>query len=356
MRASKVAPEPSFLERLRRMYRIMDELASPSGQLPHVGDCDDGRVELLLDDLQQMLWMKVAERNSLRVSRLLGIGKSLFGGRNGSTEDAKWYGLSEATTLSFCPASHKPRPNGITLFPKSGIAIVRAEQAEVLFFAVPNGICGKGSHTHNDKLSFVLRLDGEEVLCDPGTGTYTRDARLRNHFRATAAHNCVVIDGQEQNTIEHSRSGLFWIGTEAEVGPIEQWCEHGSLCLRACHSGYKNVGVMHTRTICFPKERPAVMVEDELDGNGAHTFEINFQLAPDWKVNSLDILGSEILVRVSGRRGLQISCQSVGNMHAERRTSLMSMSYGALTQSSSLRFWGESTFPTKLTTTFSWEV
>ena len=55
MRASKVAPEPIFLERLRRMYRIMDELASPSGQLPHVGDCDDGRVELLLDDLQQML-------------------------------------------------------------------------------------------------------------------------------------------------------------------------------------------------------------------------------------------------------------------------------------------------------------
>src|SRR5207245_2328124 len=123
---------------------------------------------------------------------LLGVGNCLFNRSHGSTEDAKWYGLREVTTPSFSSASQQePCQQRVAVFPQSGITIVRAEEAEVLFFAIPNGIFGKGSHTHNDKLSFVLRLDGEEVLCDPGTGTYTRDPNLRNQLRATAAHNTV---------------------------------------------------------------------------------------------------------------------------------------------------------------------
>ena len=39
---------------------------------------------------------------------------------------------------------------------------------------MPNGCRGKGSHTHNDKLSFILRVNGEELFGDSGTGVYTR--------------------------------------------------------------------------------------------------------------------------------------------------------------------------------------
>src|SRR5205807_1327217 len=164
MRADKLVPDPRFVDRLRRMYRIMDELASPSGQLPQLGDCDDGRVELLLDDLQQMLLLPVPERNSLRISNLLGMGRRLFSGSLGLTEDAQWYGLTEtAGPASLSATRTDPCRQKVSVFPQSGIAIGRAEQAEVLFFAVPNGISGKGSHTHNDKLSFVLRLGGQEV-------------------------------------------------------------------------------------------------------------------------------------------------------------------------------------------------
>ena len=354
MRASKVAPEPSFLERLRRMYRMMDELASPSGQLPHVGDCDDGRVELLLDDLQQMLWMKVAERNSLRVSRLLGIGKSLFGGRNGSTEDAKWYGLGEVTTPVSSAAAQDMRRHRTAIFPQSGIALVRAEQTEVLFLAVPNGIFGKGSHTHNDKLSFVLRLDGDEVLCDSGTGNYTRNPNLRNQFRATAAHNTIMIDGQEQNIIDRSTGGLFRIGTEAEVSRIEHWNENGSVCLRASHFGYKRFGATHTRTIRLVESQREVILEDQLGGSGTHTLEINFHLAPGWKVTSVENLQSEICARVSGRRELGIIFRGSGNVCGRQEASLVSTAYGSSTPSSRLRFWGESIFPARLTTTLSW--
>src|SRR5207248_10997711 len=193
-------------------------------------------VETLCRGLEQKLMLTVPQRNSLRMSNLLGVGKCLFGGTQGSTEDAKWYGLTDANGVSSSAVS-QPQAcrQKVAIFPQSGIAIAKTEHAEVLFFAVPNGIFGKGSHTHNDKLSFVLRLDGDEVLCDSGTGCYTRDPEVRNRFRATAAHNSVLVDGEEQNTFDHGRTGLFWMGTEAEVALVEQWSEDGELFLRASH-------------------------------------------------------------------------------------------------------------------------
>ena len=356
MRAGSVAPRPSFLERLRSMYQLMDELAGPSGQLPNIGDCDDGRVELILDDLQQMLLLPVPERNSLRISNLLGLGKRLFGGRGGSTEDAQWYGVTNTCEDTSSSASRTDSSRQrVTVFQQSGIAIAVAEQAEILFFAVPNGIFGKGSHNHNDKLSFVLRLGGQEVFCDSGTGTYTRDPTLRNQFRATSAHNAVVVDGQEQNTIDTGRTGLFCMGSEAEVGVIEEWRENGQLCLRASHSGYKRLGLMHTRTIRLLEAKPAAIVEDHLGGSGSHRFEINFQLAPGWKVSSVENLQSEIRARVSGAQELRIVFRAHGNVCGRLEESIVSMTYGGSTPSSRLRFWGQSTFPITLTTALSWE-
>jgi len=352
MLAGKVAPDPEFLERLRRMYGLMDELASPSGQLPHVGDCDDGRVELLLDDLQQMLNLPVEERNSLRISHLLGLGKYLFGGSSEATDDARWYGLIETQPAS---GGTNACPERVTVFPQSGIAIARAEQVEVLFFAVPNGIFGKGSHNHNDKLTFVLRLDGEEVLCDPGTGTYTRDPKLRNQLRATPAHNTVVVDTQEQNTIDSGRSGLFWSGSEAEVSRIEQWREHGDLVLRASHSGYKRLGVMHTRTIRLQEGKSTAVVVDELTGSGIHGFEVNFQLAPGWKVSSVENLQSQLRARVSGPRNLEVVFQAPGQLRCGREASLISMTYGGSSPSPRLRFCGQSALPARLTTSINWD-
>src|SRR5712691_10441404 len=81
MRAERGVPAgPAFVERLRMMFRFLSSVASASGEIPQVGDCDDGRTELQVDDLQQMILYPVAERNSLRVPHLLGLGQRLFGG------------------------------------------------------------------------------------------------------------------------------------------------------------------------------------------------------------------------------------------------------------------------------------
>src|SRR5229473_7801871 len=283
MRCERSTPAtPAFVGRLRTMFQFLDAIASTSGQLPQVGDCDDGRTELLLDDLQQMIHCPVAKRNSLRVSHLLGLGRRLFGEGAGPGDDAAWYGLANTTRIP----NSEPQINlastcPINVLPNSGIGVLRHGSAELLFFAIPNGIFGKGSHTHNDKLSFVLRVGGQEVLCDCGTGCYTRDIATRNRFRSTKAHNTLLIDGAEQNHIDAGPSGLFILGNEAAVSSIEHGKEAQGYFLRASHTGYCSLGVKHTRTVHAIQNERSFVIEDELEGDGVHDFEFNLQLAPN---------------------------------------------------------------------------
>jgi hypothetical protein len=356
MRAAHVAPEPRFLERLRRMYSFMDRLANSSGQLPHIGDCDDGRIELLLDDLNQMLALPVPERNSLRISNLLGIGRCLFGSDRGSTEDARWYGLDAADAPVFPGGWEAPvaRTPELAAFPQSGIGTAAKDRAEVLFFALPNGISGKGSHNHNDKLSFVLRLDGNEVLCDSGTYTYTRNPELRNRFRSTAAHNTVLIDSEEQNTIDGGRAGLFYLGNQAQVSPIESTKEGDDLILHASHAGYQRLGIKHTRTVRLRANRNMVIVEDKLNGSGTHSFEINFQFASEWRIGPIETVGSNIQARAFGSAGLQISFEGADRAEGEKQDSSVSMTYGGSSPAERLSIKGESNLPATLTTVIRW--
>lgn len=343
-----------FVQRLQRMYRFMGELASPSGQLPHLGDCDDGRVELLLDDLSQMFTLPVAERNSLRVSGLLGLGKCLFGEASEASEEAAWYGLTgdpqSARVLATSADSKLPH---VAVFPESGVARAKARNAEVLFFAAPNGIDGKGSHTHNDKLSLVLRLDGEEVLCDPGTGCYTRNIAMRNQFRRTRSHNTVVVDNLEQNTVEFDHAGLFRLGREAQVSRIQHGEEDGRVFLRASHSGYRSHGITHTRTVWLSLSDQSI-IEDVLDGSGVHRFEVYFQLGQGWTVISVGEAGSQIACHVRGTRDLEIIFSAPVQVCGECLSSFVSRTYGSTSPASSLRFWGKAELPVSFTTRLRW--
>ncbi len=144
MRTDRSTPAaPAFVERLRMMFRHLNTVASRSGELPQVGDCDDGRTELQVDDLQQMVLCPVAERNSLRVSHLLGLGQRLFGEGAGSGDDAAWYGLTDATPILYSESRIQPDSAcPIKVLPKSGIGVLQNGSAELLFFAIPNGIFG----------------------------------------------------------------------------------------------------------------------------------------------------------------------------------------------------------------------
>jgi hypothetical protein len=355
MRAERSGPAaPAFIERLRRMFRFLNAIASPSAELPHVGDCDDGRTELLVDDLEQMLFLPVSERNSLRVSNLLGLGKQLFGEGKGDSDDSAWYGLTGAAPVPYSkPHFCSGTVRAICVFPKSGVGVLRRDSAELLFFAIPNGISGKGSHTHNDKLSFVLRVGGQEILCDSGTGCYTRDIFARNKFRSTAAHNTLRVDGVEQNLIFPGPLGLFILGNGAAVSPIQKGADARGCFLRASHTGYRSLGVVHTRNIRAAEGESAFVIEDLLDGDGVHDFELHYQLAPNRTAEAIPF-EKGILCRILGDPQVQFTVAGPMNLQGSIQPSLMSRTYGTAVPGLCLRIWGRAAIPTHITTHISW--
>jgi hypothetical protein len=349
-------PKPDFVERLGMMFRFIHTVSSASGRLPQVGDCDDGRVELLLDDIQQMLadQDQDQERNSLRVPRLVGLGQRLYKEGEGPGDDAAWYGLSDTANPPYSLDTVGQEVAGpSTVLPQSGIGILRHRSAELLFFAVPNGIHGKGSHTHNDKLSFVLRVGGEEILCDSGTGCYTRNVETRNRLRGTAAHNTLRIDGAEQNRIPPGPAGLFILGNEAAVSPIQDGQEAGGRYLRASHKGYEALGVTHTRTVRVVGDDRVFVIEDELEGQGIHDFELNFQLAPDRNAE-ISTLQNCVTCRTLGNPQVQITVTGPASLEGSVQPSLISATYGATVPALKVRIWGRAAVPMRISTRIAW--
>ena len=70
-----------------------------------------------------------------------------------------------------------------------------ANSMHALVDAGPLGAMNCG-HAHSDALSIEVSAGGCPFLVDPGTYTYTESASDRNHFRHSAAHNTVTVDGE----------------------------------------------------------------------------------------------------------------------------------------------------------------
>jgi hypothetical protein len=231
--------------------------------------------------------------------------------------------------------------------------MVRLCDAEVLFFAMPNGIDGKGSHTHNDKLSVVLRIKGEQLLCDSGTYCYLRDGNARNRFRSTAAHNTLTIDGMEQNSFVPDM--LFYSENEAHVSPI-QYTESGpeiSVC--ASHTGYQRKSdVLHRRTVRMCGD-DRMELEDTLLGSGRHNVVCNFQIGPAWRVRSLQEEGKEIVCRLAGAREVMMVFSAPFRLQAMVERAEISMTFaGKCVAIDKIRVSAAATMPMTLMTRVSW--
>ena len=159
------------------------------------------------------------------------------------------------------------------------------------------------AHAHADVLSFVLWADGRPVLIDPGTFQYT--GPWRDHFRSTAAHSTVEVDGLDQCE--------FWGDFRAartprvSVAPPEGVA--GATLVNAAHDGYRRLAdpVIHRRTFAWiPGD--GIVVVDRLECGGPHSIRSTLRpaagLAEDGplRIGALTVgaLGRE-LPPISGR-------------------------------------------------------
>jgi Heparinase II/III-like protein/Heparinase II/III N-terminus len=308
----------NFEDRVRLMLDWVACLADQDGKLPLLGDCDNGRVELLSEDIEQAM-LPAGKRCSLRV---------------GSLRRA---------------AACASRP--VSVLPNSGVAVVRSGEASVIFCAMPNGLAGKGSHTHCDKLSIVFRLGRDEVFCDSGSRCYTRSAEWRNIDRSTAAHNTLMVDEADQNTIPSGAGSLFQCGNEALVSAIE--IVEGESAVRASHWGYARIGIEHQRTVRLTEH--ALMVVDELAGVEKHLLELRYLLGPEWRVSSEESAGDKVGCLISGPRRLSLACEAGSPLSLTILPVQISREYGSAVPGCCIRIQTTAWLPARVQTRVQWE-
>jgi len=129
-----------------------------------------------------------------------------------------------------------------------------------------------------DQLHVDLWWQGLNLACDGGTYLYNGPRPWDNGLAGTAAHNTVMVDGQDQMR----RAGRFlWL----------DWAQASGKSIRAAnsefvnrfegeHDGYRSLGITHRRTVQGVGEDAWVIVDDLL-GDGDHELRLHW-LTPDW--------------------------------------------------------------------------
>src|SRR5712692_4391622 len=199
-----------YWTKLRAMVDYVRAYLRPDGRAPLLGDTDSGQV------------LPIVRRAGDDHAYVLALGAAVFqephfkikGSR--APEELLWI-LGEQGVRDYVSLPDA-EPSESQYFPNAGICILRKDDLYLLFNASGSGVNGRGSHGHNDALSFEVSACGTAFIVDPGTYVYTADLKARHRFRSTAYHSTVEVDGVEQNTTDEQAP--FIIGNEAQPRAI----------------------------------------------------------------------------------------------------------------------------------------
>lgn len=181
---------------------------------------------------------------------------------------------------------------GITLLESSGYIRSARGPFVALLDVAPVGPDYQPGHAHADTLSFELSFAGQRILVNSGTSVYGVGAeRLRQ--RGTAAHNTVVVDGQDSSEVW---SG-FRVARRARPFDVSVRGVGDTWQVRASHDGYHRLPgrVTHRRTWLLADSQ--LIIEDELSGR-YEAAVVYFHFHPDVCV-ALD--GSDGTVSLDGK-------------------------------------------------------
>jgi len=228
-----------FSRRLVAGEEFLAAFRDESGNVPFIGDSDDGRAVAT--------W--IAPLRNFPEE----IGKSI--------------------------ATHDESGYSIVHFAEAGYTVVRRPDGMVLTIDHgPLGMPPFNNHGHADALSITLSLSGEPLLVDPGTYRYSGVPGWRSYFRGTRAHNTICIDGLDQAVQE---TGFIWSRPyRTKLHGLTRLPE-GGILLDTSHDGYTRLKcpVTHRRKLLLTGS--FLLVKDTFTGSGMHDYELNFHLHPN---------------------------------------------------------------------------
>ncbi len=278
------ALSPAYWLVLQKALRFLRSVRDAGGNVPMVGDADDGRVFCVGADGED------------RVAQLLALGTALFKGGQCRSAGARW--LLHA--LPGEPPQLAPLPETGWDFHEGGYLLFGerfGQQREILGMldCGPLGYLGIAAHGHADALALTLSVAGEPCLVDPGTYSYWQHLKWRDYFRGTAAHNTVRVDGLDQSV----SGGRFMWMRKAAVSIERMPDSPGQFDFRGSHDGYLRLPdpVRHARSVLFDAASATLVVRDELLARKAHVGELFWHFAPGLE---LVLSGNRLCARGKG--------------------------------------------------------
>lgn len=183
------------------------------------------------------------------------------------------------------PASHDGRPQtATTSLRSSGYVTLRHAGDQAIFDVGLVAPPHLPPHAHADALSFVLWADGRPLITDIGSFTY--QGPERRHFRGTAAHNTLELDGLDQCELWGDFRAAFM--PTVELRDLRD--EDGVTVVVGRHDGYRRLPdpVVHQRTLCW-LAGDGVVIVDELLGERSHHVRSRLHLAPEFRARGSEI-------------------------------------------------------------------
>ena len=296
---------PQYWQILRRAARFLRAVRDVEGNVPMVGDADDGAAFRLGFDDED------------RAAQLLALGAAVFDRK--AQDSASVSASAGARWLLHALPGARPQLSGadpdpeFELDPESGSGAAAgwafpdggyllfgsrfgaSDEIKGMLDCGPLGYLGIAAHGHADALAITLSVAGEACLVDPGTYSYWQEQKWRDYFRGTSAHNTVRVDSLDQSV---SGGRFMWL--RKAVVRIERMPHApGQFDFRGSHDGYLRLPdpARHRRQVRFDAASATLVVRDAVVAREPHRLEQFWHFAP-----GLEVSLARDGVHVRGRR------------------------------------------------------
>jgi hypothetical protein len=265
----------SFINKLEKSFEFIYSYIRPDGLAPQIGDNDNGR----------FLPLRSSACDTNNHKHLLALSGEFFDRDDFRLMAGDCYCEALWTFGDHIKIPSKkqyaPPLNISRSFKTSGFYIMRHNNNYLIAHCGALGSRGKGTHSHNDNLSFELCCRGKTFIVDPGSYSYTGNPEMRNLLRSTLYHNTLVINGKEQNDM--SENDMFMLSSRSEPKTIF-WNSNKYKDIFIGQINYKKEHVIHRRKIIFNKKTLVWSITDFLSGKNDCTLLWNFHIAPKIKI------------------------------------------------------------------------
>ena len=303
--ASGTPPPDTTWRVLLRMTDALAAILDTALRPPRQGDSDDGR-GLVVDGQATDRW-----------ASLLATGDALFGrcdwwppvpaGDLRTVLLAALIGRPELPDVRPAARPAHLADAGMTILRSGGAPGSALSEIWCRCDGGPHGFLAIAAHAHADALSVEVRVDGVDVLADPGCYCYHGEPPWRAYFRSTRGHNTLELDGVDQ-----SRSGgpFMWTRHAASrvlVAPAARGGSDSAVADEVFrwlgeHDGYgrRDLRVTHRRAVELHAGRRSLQITDSVISSATHPVRLHFHLGPTVEV---ELAGVQAALRWPARSG-----------------------------------------------------